>query len=132
MCFFVKSSDLRGVHPGCPRRKTLKPRETHLFSGEDGDLAVVDPYFCQKIVQNLSKFVKNCQKLSKILTKFVKNCQKLSKFVKICQKLLKIILFFDKIYLFILPDILIKYTKNTGVYTQCTTGLQNEYHPMLH
>ncbi len=98
------------------------------FSGEDGDLTVLDPGFLSKFVKNLSKFVKNCQKLSKILTKFVKICQNLSKFVKICQKLSKIILFFNRIHLFILPDIPIKYTKNTGVYTRCTTGLQNRPH----
>ena len=102
------------------------------FSGEDGNLAVLDHTFCQKIVKNLSKFVKNCQKLSKILTKFVKICQNLSKFVKICQKWSKIILFFDRIHLFILPDLPIKHTKNTGVYTPCTTGLQNRPHNVLH
>ena len=53
-----------------------------LFSGEDGDLTILDPYFCQK-------FVKICQNLSKNLSKFVKICQNLSKFVKICQKLSK-------------------------------------------
>jgi hypothetical protein len=52
------------------------------FSGEDGDLTILDPYFCQKIV-------KICQNLSKNLSKFVKICQNLSKFVKICQKLSK-------------------------------------------
>ena len=83
------------------------------------------PRFFVKICQ---KFVKNCQKLSKILTKFVKICQNLSKFVKICQKWSKIILFFNRIHLFILPDLPIKYTKNTGVYTRCTTGLQNRPH----
>ena len=98
------------------------------FSGEDGDLAVLDPIFLSKFVKNLSKIVKNCQKLSKILTKFVKICQNLSKFVKICQKWSKIILFFNRIHLFILPDLPIKYTKNTGVYTPCTTGLHNRCH----
>ena len=58
-----------------------------LFSGEDGDLTILDPYFCQK-------FVKICQNLSKNLSKFVKICQNLSKFVKICQKLSKIDPFF--------------------------------------
>ena len=54
------------------------------FSGEDGDLTILDPYFCQK-------FVKICQNLSKNLSKFVKICQNLSKFVKICQNLSKIV-----------------------------------------
>ena len=58
-----------------------------LFSGEDGDLTILDPYFCQK-------FVKICQNLSKNLSKFVKICQNLSKFVKICQKLSKMSPFF--------------------------------------
>jgi hypothetical protein len=102
------------------------------FSGEDGDLADLNLGFLSKIVKNCQKIVKNCQKLSKILTKFVKNCQKLSKFVKICQKWSKIILFFNRLCLFILPDLPIKYTKNTGVYTPCTTGLQNRPHNGLH
>ena len=94
------------------------------FSGEDGDLTILDPYFCQKIV-------KNCQNLSKNLSKFVKICQNLSKFVKICQNLSKFVKncpkgvpFFDHVYTFILPDLSIKYTKNTGVHTLCTPGLQ--------
>ena len=55
------------------------------------------PLFLSKICQNLSKFVKNCPKW---------------------------IPFFDHVHTFILPDLSIKYTKNTGVHTLCTPGLQ--------
>ena len=123
---FLCSRVIRVCTPCAPRVYTVCTEGT--FSGEDGDLAVLDPGFLSKFVKNLSKFVKNCQKLSKILTKFVKICQNLSKFVKICQKLSKIVLFFNRIHLFILPDLPIKYTKNTGVYTPCTTGLHNRCH----
>ena len=86
------------------------------------------PQFFVKICQ---KFVKNCQKLSKIVKNFDKICQNLSKFVKICQNLSKFVKncpkgvpFFDPVHTFILPDLSIKYTKNTGVHTLCTPGLQ--------
>ena len=126
----MSSRVIRVCTPCTPRVCTVCTEGA--FSGEDGDLTVLDPGFLSKFVKNLSKIVKNCQKLSKILTKFVKICQNLSKFVKICQKWSKIILFFDRIHLFILPDLPIKYTKNTGVYTPCTTGLQNRPHNVLH
>ena len=119
----------RVIHVGAPCAPRVYTVCTEgVFSGEDGDLAVLDPGFLSKFVKNLSKIVKICQKLSKILSKFVKICQNLSKFVKNCQKWSKIILFFARRHLFILPDIPIKYTKNTGVHTPCTTGLHNRCH----
>ena len=122
----MPSRVIRVCTPCAPRVYTVCTEGA--FSGEDGDLTVLDPGFLSKFVKNLSKIVKNCQKLSKILTKFVKICQNLSKFVKICQKWSKIILFFDRRHPFILPDLPIKYTKNTDVHTRCTTGLHNRCH----
>ena len=79
---------IRVCTPCAPRVYTVCAEGA--FSGEDGDLTVLDPGF-------LSKFVKNCPKG---------------------------VPFFDPVHTFILPDLSIKYTKNTGVHTLCTPGLQ--------
>ena len=82
----MPSRVIRVCTPCAPRVYTVCTEGA--FSGEDGDLAVLDPSFFVKICQ---KFVKNCQKLSKIVKNFDKICQNLSKFVKICQNLSKMV-----------------------------------------
>ena len=102
MCFFVKSSDLRGVHPLCTRGVQGQTASNILFTPtlqeivytvctgvfrecffeRSGRFRVFIDDFCRKICQNLSKFVKICQKFCQNLSKFVKICQNFSKFVK--------------------------------------------------
>ena len=103
------------VHTGCTR---CVPRVFFRWRRRFNDFR---PLFLSKICQNLSKFVKKFVKICQNLSKFVKICQNLSKFVKNCPTWVP---FFDHVHTFILPDLSIKYTKNTGVHTLCTPGLQ--------
>ena len=74
------------------------------FSGEDGDLTILDPYFCQKFVKICQKFAKNSREIGKcavictgkpILTRYF--VRKFAKFVKIGKNLGKICQNWEKV-----------------------------------